>query len=83
MAENSEYQTTRHHKGWIVFGVMAPMCYVLSSGPVMWLFNRQPTTEFLEDEIKPIIIAFYQPLNWVCDYLPRLGNLLCWYWDLA
>lgn len=81
MTENNEPGEWQRHKALIVFGLLAPMGYVLSSGPVFWLFNRQTGSEFWQHNVKPLIIAFYSPLNWVCEYVPWLDKPLSRYVD--
>lgn len=67
----------RSHVGLISSGIalVTPPLYVLSLGPVAWLFER----EFLSDTLVPTAVMFYWPLFWAMDHSVLLEECMTWY----
>jgi hypothetical protein len=56
------------------------LLYVLSFGPIVWIFSRTHWTppQWFENAME----GFYAPLEWAARQLPWLGTFLDWYTEL-
>jgi len=64
--------------GLIIAAVWAPIIYVLSVGPFVWLHNRG----YLAPAVAELIELPYYPLAWLADNCPPVRDLLDWYIEL-
>lgn len=55
--------------------LLLPALYVLSLGPVIWLFNHG----VIPRNASRAINSFYAPLQWLHDWSDVAGQLLDWY----
>ena len=81
MSENDERKSRRRATVWIALGVLAPVLYVLSIGPVCWLFIRFGRR--LSSPAVSALSCVYWPVEWAGDNWSWLGFFLKWYINLC
>jgi len=60
---------------WVVLiGILLPLTYLLSIGPVYWLMAQGYLT--------PIAESIYYPLTLLAKYCPPFGDAIDWYISL-
>ena len=79
--DSSETSAPKHRVSFILIAAMLlPVLYVLSSGPVLWIFNK--TGLFRSTAAQHFIQVFYAPLEWAYmhnDFAKRfLESYLTW-----
>ena len=79
--DSSETSAPKHRVSFILIAAMLlPVLYVLSSGPVLWIFNK--TGLFRSTAAQHFIQVFYAPLDWAYmhnDFAKRfLESYLTW-----
>jgi len=73
MDEASHAKSPSHAWLWTTSVVIAlPLFYVLSIGPVIYLGKKDHLPESLADKME----TFYQPLGWMADHIPLVGEAL-------
>ncbi len=69
-------ESTGGRRSVVWLGVLAPpallFLYLAGIGPAVWLVARYP-------EMEPAYRAFYDPLDWICDTVPGLRDVLLWW----
>ena len=80
MSENDEQNSRRRAAVWIALGVLIPVFYVLSIGPVCWLLIRFGGR--LSNPAVSVLSCFYWPVEWAGDNWSWFGGFLLWYINL-
>lgn len=62
----------------IVVLIVLAVAYVLSTGPVNWLFAHG----HISLQTLRFMVVLYAPLTWACDHIPSAANFFEWYIQL-